>query len=422
LAQSFTLETEIASLGGRGDGIAETARGRLYVPYTVPGDRVGVRTGRAIGDGHEGELIELLKAGPNRVEPPCPHFHDCGGCALQHVSVDFYAEWKRNLVVVALERQGLDGRAVAPLVQIAQGDRRRADFVARRISGKILLGFNRRASHKIVDLQTCLVLDWRVVALLEPLRQLLPILLTPGTGCDVKATLTESGIDLLFEGAMALTLKQRELLARLADEQDLARVGLRNPTSGFSDVIIIRRVPIVRFGNVPIDLPFGAFLQASPAAEAALTSEVLSAVLGAKRVADLYAGCGTFSLPLSASAEILAIEGDETQVAALRMAANRARRPVRVERRDLSRRPLVGEELQRFDAVVFDPPRAGAKEQAATLGSSKVPTVVAVSCAPSTFARDARLLVEGGYRLQSVIPIDQFLWSTHVELVGVFRR
>ena len=416
------LEIEIAALGGRGDGVADTAAGRVYVPYTVPGDRVGVRLGPAVGDGRAGELVELLAAGVARVDPPCPHFHDCGGCAMQHVANGFYAGWKCEVVKSALARHGLGGVAVAPLARVAPGDRRRADFVARRVGDKILLGFNRRASHKIVDIDRCLVLDPRLVALLTPLRELLGAFLAQGAGLDVKATMTDGGVDLLFEGAAVPTLAQRETLAAFVRDQGLARLSLRDRANEFLDVIAIPRPARVRFGEAAVDLPAGSFLQASPAAEAILAGAVAEAVRGAGRIADLYAGCGTFSLPLSAQAEVLAVENDAALAAALQAAANRAGRRLRVERRDLERRPLAAKELDSFGAVVFDPPRAGAKAQAAALAESKVPVVVAVSCAPPSFARDARLLVDGGYRLDRVLPVDQFVWSAHVELVGVFQR
>jgi 23S rRNA (uracil1939-C5)-methyltransferase len=415
-------EVEIASLGGRGDGIGDTDQGRLYVPYTVPGDKVGVRLGPAAGDGRMGELVELLAPGPARVEPPCRHFHDCGGCTLQHVQADFYAAWKRDIVVSALARQGLDTATVAALVRIAPGDRRRADFVARRVGGKVLLGFHRRASNKIVDLDVCLVLDPRLIALAPPLRTLLAGLLQPGAALDVKATVTDGGIDLLLEGGLAPTLRQREMLAAFAIAQGLARLAIRASRTGPVDVIAVLQAALVRFGGVAVELPPGSFLQASPAAEAALVAVVLGATEGAKRIADLYAGCGTFSLPLAASAEVLAVENDPTLAAALQSAANLAQRRLHVERRDLTRRPLAADELRRFDAVVFDPPRIGAKQQAMALADSNVPLVVAVSCAPATFARDAKFLAHGGYRLDHVVPVDQFLWSAHVELVGIFRR
>ena len=416
------LEVEIKSLGGRGDGVADSPLGRVYVPFTVPGDRIGVRLGAPAGDGHAAEMVELMVPGPARAEAPCPHFHDCGGCALQHLDAAYYADWKRGQVIAALQRRGLPTDMVAPLRQIAPHDRRRADLVARKVGPAVLLGFHRRGSHKIVDLDLCLVLDPRLVALFPALRALLAQALPAGHSVDLKLTLTAAGVDLLIEGLAAPDLAGREALAEFAAAQDLARLVLRDPASRHDETIAQRRAPELRFGGVAVVPPPAAFLQASPAAEAAMTAEVLAAVDGARRVADLYAGIGTFSLPLSAAAEVLAVEGEAALAAALQTAAHRAGRRVKVEQRDLVRRPLTGVELERFDAVVFDPPRAGAREQVVELAKSKVPLVVAVSCAPSSFARDARLLVDGGYRLQRLLPVDQFLWSPHVELVAIFRR
>ena len=422
MAPNTRLEVEIKTLGGRGDGVADTPRGRVYVPYTLPGDRVGVRLGAAAGDGHAAELVELIASGPARIEPPCRHFHDCGGCALQHVAADFYADWKREQVIAALRRRDLPTDMVAPLVRVPPQDRRRADLVARKVGRQLLLGFHRRGSHKIVDLAECPVLQPALVVLFEPLRALLAGLLPAGAAVEAKLTLTDNGVDLLLDGLAATSAAARETLAAFAETQDLARLVLRDRDAGFEDPIARRRAPLLRFGGVAVELPPAAFLQASPAAEAAMAAEVLAAALGAGRIADLYAGLGTFGLPLSATAEVQAYESEARLIAALQAAANRARRRLKAELRDLVRRPLDATELNSFDAVVFDPPRAGAREQAAELAKSKVPLVVGVSCAPGTFARDARLLVDGGYRLTRVLPVDQFLWSPHVELVATFRR
>ncbi|HYM31870.1 MAG TPA: hypothetical protein VEU47_11245 [Candidatus Cybelea sp.] len=422
MARSFTQEVEIARLGGQGDGVADTPRGRLYVPYTVPGDRVGVRVGKPAGDGRAAEMIELLCAGASRVEPPCPHYHDCGGCVLQHVADGAYTAWKRDLVVSALARHGLADVEVLPLQRVAAGDRRRADLVGRKVGGRVLLGYHRLMSKRIVDIGACLVLDPRLVALIAPLRALLDGLLASGAALNASMTVTESGIDLLLEGLQSIGLEQREALARFADVQDLARLSVREARQRQAETIVKRRAPVVRFGNVAVEPPPDAFLQASPAAEAVMLAAVSAAMQGRRRIADLFAGLGTFALPLSAGADVLAVEDDAALTAALQTAANRAGRDVKVERRNLQRNPMTADELARFDAVTFDPPRAGAKEQAAALAQSRVPLVAGVSCAPGSFARDAKLLAAGGYRLERVLPVDQFVWTAHVELVGVFRR
>lgn len=457
MARSRQVEVEIVRLGGGGDGVAESPAGPLYVPFTLPGDRAQVEIGEKLeGGGRRGRLVALIDGGEARVEPPCPHFHACGGCQLQHAAPAFYAEWKRQRVAEALARRGLDGGVVAPLRTIPPAERRRADFVARRLGDKVVLGFHERGSHRIVDLSACLVLDPALTALLAPLKKLMMELLAPGASADLKASRAETGVDLVISGLKSPDLDRRERLARFAEEQDLARLTLADGASGFLDPVARRRPALVRFGGVAVEPPPGSFLQASPAAEQILVGLVTQAVGPAARIADLFAGAGTFSFALSAraipgkvgstfpsgiateqkagaispieekqnraGAEVLAVEGEAAQVAALEQAARAAGLRVKGLVRDLARRPLEGAELAPFDALVFDPPRAGARPQAAAIATSKVPCVVGVSCAPGTFARDAKLLVEGGYELERVTPVDQFLWSSHVELVGVFRR
>lgn len=420
MARSFTQEVEITRLGGHGDGLAETPKGLVFVPYTAPGDRVGVRLLKQVDQGVAAELLDLHRAGPDRVEPPCTHFHDCGGCALQHLSGTFQAAWKQDQVRDALRRRGLDPDVVRPTAAVAPGDRRRAEFVLRRVGAGVLAGFNRRLSPKIVDLAMCLVLDPKLVALLPPLRDSFAGLLKPGAGLDVQATLTDTGIDMLLRG-FEPDLAARERLAAFAADAGLARLSLRR-RDGEVEALLVCGTPQVTFGGVAVTLPPGGFLQASPAAERLLRDAVLEGIGDAARVADLYAGCGTFALPLSDKATVTAVEGDAALAEALRKAAQLAGRRVTVETRDLVRRPLQGPELDGFDAVVLDPPRAGAREQAVALAASKVPRLVMVSCMPGTFARDARILADAGYRLVEVRVVDQFVFTPHIELVGTFVR
>lgn len=420
MARSFTREVLIERLGARGDGVAQTSQGPVFVPYTAPGDRVGIRLGKPVDQGFAGELLELHAPGPDRIDPPCPHFHDCGGCALQHLDSAFQARWKQGVVETALSRRSLDAGIVQPIRSVAPGDRRRAEFVARRVGAGVIIGFNRRQSSKIVDLQSCLVLAPPLVALLPGLRALFTRLLGSGATLEAHATLSDTGIDLLLSG-LEPDLEAREALGAFAEAADLARISLRHPDG--AEVVTMRRSPVVHFAGVPVALPQGAFLQASPVAEGLLREAVLQAV-GASTgpIADLFSGLGTFALPLSAAGPVFAADGEAAPVQALQQAAGRAGKPVRAELRDLVRRPLTARELDRFATVVFDPPRAGAREQALEIAQSKVPLVVGVSCAPTTFARDARILVDGGYRLERVVPVDQFVHTPHVELVGVFRR
>ncbi len=432
------VEGVIERIGDQGDGVMTTAQGRFYVPFTVPGDHVRVRVGKAKGAGHAANLREVIAPGPDRVEPPCPHFHDCGGCALQQLAPAAYAAWKRESVVAALarqglndkgSRQGLDPSVVAPLVATPPGTRRRAEFVALRIGAGVLVGFHQAGSRRVVDLAACLVLHPRLVALIGPLREVLLPLLTPGASVDAKATLTGDGVDLVISGPLDAGGPARMRLAEFAEAQDLARLSLAVRSGAPGDILVERRRPAIAFAGIPVVLPPGAFVQASPEAEAVLVRETLAAlsatVAKQGRIADLYSGLGTFALPLAqAGAMVRAFDADAPALAALRAAANGAGLAPRlgVETRDLDRQPLQGAELDRYDAVLFDPPRAGAPEQAKEIARSRIPLAVGLSCDAASFARDARHLTEGGFRLERVVPVDQFLWSPQVELVGVFRR
>ncbi len=414
----------IESIGARGDGLASGAGGPVYVPYTVPGDRVRVRLGAKRGEGRSADLLEVLSPGPNRIAPVCRHFGTCGGCALQHLAEEPYQDWNREQVTTALGRRGFSDVEVRPVVPTPPGSRRRADLaLLLRRDGRAVVGYHERASHHIVDIAECPVLDPALVAILAPLRALSVKVLKPGKRASAIATVTDAGVDLLLDLGRNLDLAAREALADFAETTDLARLSVRDSDAGFIDPVARRRPATHRFAGVAVEPPPGGFLQASPAAEAALSAVATEATAGAARILDLFSGCGTFTFPLADKAAVHAVDGDKDLIAALQSAADKAmRNTVTTEVRDLFRRPYLAEELNRFDAVLFDPPRAGAKAQAVQLAASAVPVVVGVSCNPATFARDARMLADGGYRLTDVTPIDQFLWSPHVELVGVFRR
>lgn len=406
----------VTHLGAQGDGVAPNsgAQKPVYVPGGVPGDTVTV-------DG-KGHVVELVP-GPNRAEPPCRHFGACGGCTLQHVAPDLYRAWLSDRIRMALAQHDIvpdPGVIASPHVSPPK-TRRRATLRAVRRGKTVELGFNVERTHRLVDLAECHVLHPDLFRLVAPLRALLATELTDGHAASIALTLTDTGTDVTLGGLKRKGLAQDELLTRFAEENDLARLGI--DTGVGIDVIIERRPPLIHFGGVPVRLPTGAFLQATPDGEAALQAAVLESVgTRAKTVADLFAGLGTFALPLSQTARVLAADAGKVSLESLQRAANEAMRPVKVEHRDLFRRPLMPAELKPFDAVVFDPPRAGAQAQCEQLAKSAVPLVVAVSCNPNTFARDARLLLDGGYRLERLWPVGQFLWSAHVELVARFTR
>ena len=415
------MDVEIAALGARGDGVGYAdgpgGKSAIFVPFAAPGDRLRVAiTGERDG-GLRGHIVERLADGADRIQPPCRHFGDCGGCALQHVAPEAYVAWKQSLVGQALARRGIEA-PILPLRILPPAGRRRAVFAAVRRGNRMDLGFNASASANIVDLQTCLILDLKLVELLAPLRQTLLAVLGPKEAADLAATLTDSGIDLWIKSRRPPALAAREALADLAQGRDLARVS----TGPEAELVVMRRQPRAIFGSVAVALPPGAFLQPTAAGETVLAEAVSGGLAGRGRVADLYAGCGTFTFPLSASARVHAVEGDGPSLAALAGAARNLAGRVSAERRDLARSPLTVAELKRFDAVVFDPPRAGAKEQAAEIARSSLDLAVSVSCHPGSFARDARILIDGGFRLEQVLPVDQFPWSPHLELVGIFRR
>jgi 23S rRNA (uracil1939-C5)-methyltransferase len=417
------IELAIESIGARGDGIGRSGGRLVYVPLTIPGDRLRVELERPRGDGFAGRLVEVLAEGPGRIAPPCPHFGECGGCALQHLEDQRYAAWKEQLVATALARRGFADPPLRPLLRVAPGTRRRASFAAERAGRSVRLGFHARESHRVIDATGCLILAPTLSALLPPLRDALRAIMADGERIEATATATDDGIDLVLEGKRRLSLESREALAALAAGADLARITWRADRSP-SDPVAIRRPARIAFAGVAVELPPGGFLQPTAPGEAALVAGVSHALSGCRRVADLYAGCGTFTFPLARGARVHAVEGDAEAIGALGSAARRAvlGQAVTTEQRDLASDPLTEEELQRFDGAVFDPPRAGAKAQAERLADSSVPTVVAVSCDPATFARDARILVDGGYRLLEATPIDQFIWSPHVEIVAAFAR
>jgi 23S rRNA (uracil1939-C5)-methyltransferase len=413
------VELHIETLGARGDGIAHDGDGTVYVPLTVPGDHVTATVTQTRGEARHARLDQVLQPGPDRVAPPCPHFGVCGGCAMQHLGDDAYKRWKLDILHQALAQRGLADVAIGEMISVPPAGRRRARFAARRLRGGVHLGFNALGSHNIIDLSICHILVPSIVAILDDLRVLLAELLPPGGKADVQITETETGLDIWLVANIPHNAQNDMRLAEFAQTADLARLS----TGTRPDIVMVRRAPRITFNGVAVTPPPDGFLQASLAGERALAGLIRGGVGDAGRVADLYAGVGTFSFAMDARVEVLAAEGAEAQVQALTDARNKARRTrIDVQMRDLERRPLSNEELQAFDAVIFDPPRSGARGQTELLATSGVPVLLAVSCNPSTFARDARTLVDGGYHLASVTPLDQFPWSRHLELVAKFQR
>lgn len=401
----------IERLGHLGDGLAE--RGALRVPMTLPGEVVeGVV-------GPDGRMTDarIVTPSPDRVRAPCPHYRACGGCALQHASDGFVAGWKADVVRAALAAQGI-AAPFRPVLTSPPRSRRRAVFAGRRTKGGALVGLHARASGTIVEIPGCILMDPALMAVVPFLREAVLAGASRNAELAMTATLTEAGIDLSVEGGKPMEADLFAALAALAEAADLARLSWNG------DVVVTRRPPLQRFGTARVLPPAGAFLQATREGEAALLAAVDEAVGGARRIVDLFSGSGTFSLPQAARAEVHAVEGSAAMTAALLAGARQTPglHSVTTETRDLFRRPLLPGELARFDAIVIDPPRAGCEAQAREIGLSGVAVVAAVSCNPVTFARDARILCEAGFRPDWVQVVDQFRWSPHVELAARFSR
>ena len=399
---------EIVRLGHGGDGV--TADG-VFVPYTVPGDVVRIE--RA---GSRARIVEILASGPGRVSPPCPHFGPCGGCALQHVARDAYLAWKREQVVTALEQRGLRGVRVEDIRAVPPGTRRRAVFKARGTTRGAEIGFYEANSHNLINVIECPVLVPALANLLAPLRKEFSPLFKPGETAELHATATDSGVDLSLKLKRPPSPELFAALAQMASRLKLARLIWNG------EPISVAAPPLLGIGRFSVALPPEPFLQPTKEGEHILQELVVEGVGAAKRIADLFSGCGTFALSLTQGRKLHAVDEGGAMLDALSTAARAGGADVGIERRDLFRRPLTPHELARFDAVVIDPPRPGAKAQAEQLAASRVPRVVYVSCNVASFARDAKHLCDGGYSLLSVVPVDQFLWSPHVELVAVFER
>jgi 23S rRNA (uracil1939-C5)-methyltransferase len=395
----------VERLGNEGDGIAVGSDGRpVYVPFALPGE-----TASQSG---------LLQTNSDRVAPACKHFETCGGCVAQHMGPQLYASWKHGIVQSGFRQHGLDP-AIEPLITVSSASRRRASLSI-VLTPRLKLGFHLRRSTEVFDLDSCPVLTSRIVTALPGLKSIVARL--SGTGPDTRITVADlaGGLDVCIDGARASQRPdQRSHLAALSAQHGIARLTIGRET------IIEHEKVRLRAGPSEVQIPPGAFFQAVAEAEAAIVAAVLAALpKKAKRAADLFAGVGTLSLPLAQQVRVFSADNDKASLDALAEAVRRTTglKPVETRLRDLFSEPLSPKEMENFDAVILDPPRAGAKAQSETLARSKVPTVILVSCNPASLGRDVRILIDGGYKLGRVTPIDQFLWSNHVEIVAVLQR
>lgn len=408
----------IDRVGGQGDGIADTPSGPVFAPLTLPGEtvRAQVVEGRA-------EAVEIVEASPDRIAAVSPQYGECGGCSLQHWAHGPYLAWKREQVRQALARERIDTE-IEPTVAVPAGSRRRLALHARRgPDGRAILGFKARRSWRLVEVRECPVADPRIMRAIPALAELAePLLEHPKSAPTLHVTWTLTGLDVDVTGVErrfgGLSRDAQMKAIAAAGRADLARLSLAGET------LVMARQPQVAFGPATVPLPAGGFLQAVPDAEAAMVSRAVDAVRGAKKIADLFCGAGTFTFPLATVAPVIAADASKAGIEALKAGVRSAKglRAITAEARDLFRRPLTPFDLKGCDAIVFDPPRAGAVEQTAQIAGTKAAVVVGVSCNPQTFARDARALIDAGFRLERATPVDQFLWSAHVELVGIFRR
>ena len=402
------MKLTIERLGHHGDGITMTDTGPIYAPGCLPGEEV------------EGDLVKdtltnvkILQPSTDRVKPPCAHARACGGCLMQHVSDPFVANWKEGIVKGALAGQGLDA-PFRPIITSPPRTRRRATIAARKTKGGVLMGFHTRASDTIVPVPGCQLLHPDLIASFPALEML--VKMGGSRTVEVQLTVTRSlaGADVSVTGGKPLDAQMQMEMARLCEANKIARLTWNGET------VALRAAPVQRFGRALVAPPPGAFLQATAEGESALLQAVSLAIGPAKKIVDLFAGSGTFSIPLAERAEVHAVEGEAPMIAALEKGARNADglKRLTTEARDLFRRPLEPDEFKGVDAVIIDPPRAGAEAQVAALALARVPVIAYVSCNPATFARDAKVLIAAGYRLDWVQVVDQFRWSSHVELAA----
>ncbi len=405
----------IDHVGHRGDGVAFADGQSLYVPYTLGGETVEV----APVPGHHPDrrhLLQVERASPERVTPFCPHFGTCGGCAIQHWDTERYRAWKRDIVIETLAQAKL-ACDVYPLIDAHGLGRRRITLHARIGTHDVLkVGFAAANSHDIVPVDRCPILDPGLSGALDAGWAVAEPLISIGKPLDIQITATDGGLDIDVRGSGPLPAPTIATLSRVAEQHRLARL------TRHGELVLMRTPPTITIGTARVTLPPSSFLQATVAGEETLAALVAEHCGRAKHIADLFCGVGPFALRLAAKARIAAFDNDEGAVTALQKAATSTSglKPVKAQARDLFRRPLMPQELRDYEAIVFDPPRQGAQAQVLQLAASKVPVVVAVSCNVATFARDARILIDGGYRLEGVTPVDQFRHTPHVELVARF--
>jgi 23S rRNA (uracil1939-C5)-methyltransferase len=415
-ARAVAEHLVIDHVGHRGDGVAFAGGHTVFVPYTLSGETV--ETGPVADHPDRRFLLRVEKPSAERIAPFCRYFGACGGCAIQHWQPQSYSVWKRQIVVDTLAHAHIEC-PVDDLIDAHGAGRRRITAHARRGSdGELRVGFAATNSHAIVDIDDCPILDPGLHGALDAARALAEVLKPMTKPLDIQITATDGGLDVDIRGSGPLPTATIARLSRIAEQHRLARL------TRHGELVLMRRPPVIGIGTAQVTLPPGSFLQATAAGEEALAALVTKHCKGARHIADLFCGVGPFALRLAARTRITAFDSDSAAVTALQKAATSTSglKPIKTEARDLFRRPLMPQEIRDYDAIVFDPPRQGAQAQVERLAASKIPVVVAVSCNTATFARDARILIDGGYRIEGVTPVDQFRHTPHVELIARFTR
>ncbi|MBY0280604.1 MAG: hypothetical protein K2W94_00390 [Alphaproteobacteria bacterium] len=412
----------IYSLSHEAEGIGEFEGHTIRIPFSLPGEQIAFKQ---IGSKKRRKFVfqAVESASDARVTPVCRHFTQCGGCTLQHMSADLYKEFKKSLITIPLQEHGLDPFLVDDIIILPFGKRRRANLDIIKKNDVVYLGFHRWKSHQIIDLKECHTLSPALKSLLDPFKIALNIVLDNFQKAKIFLTETKSGVDFSFEvqGVLELTESQREILKSFALENKLARFVFKHGKK--IDCIYKITDPVVTFDGADVAVDAYSFLQATEEADEILTSLVMKHVPSTlRKAADLFCGRGTFSFPISRFAPVDSFELDKSALNALEDAVLKSQRNITSYQRNLFDEPLSISELKGYEMVVIDPPRAGALEQVKTLKDSKVQTIVYVSCNPQTFARDAKELVDGGYILKEITAVDQFAWSAHLEVVGVFAK
>lgn len=417
------LELIIDEIGSAGDGIARKDGTTYYVPFALPGEKVAVSEKQKRGQGVETELLEVLETSPSRKKPVCRHFGTCGGCRLQHLDDDSIADWKAEQIRRLMERSGFPSLQFNPTLSSPKNSRRRVEFSAQKRKKGAMIGYQARRTNQIFDVGECPLLVPALADLVKPLRALLSELLPRNTKARLTLTDTVNGIDLLITSNFELELEQRELLSAFAMKENLCRVHWYDDKSDYLEQVLEARPTVIDVHNYTIPFPPFGFLQATDHGQQTLVKLACEEIEKGQRIIDLFSGFGTFSLPASTIAnEIHAFDSDERMIDALQRGANKAMLNVKAKRQDLFRQPITTEELAKFDTIIIDPPRAGAKAQVEEISYSNVKKVVFISCNPTSFARDAEILADGGYQIGPITPVDQFNWSPHVELFTTFTK